>query len=1026
MNIQTFREYINTTINESGNAVKDQIGIRPIKQKEVLLTLKNIKKDILTPLGIKDDEYAVLGSIGKKSPEETSGDIDCAIFTNTVCNTLKCDVSDVVDKLTEWLKSKFNYSIRKTPGLGIVTIAYPIEDSKEDFVQLDLMFSESIAWSKFAWHSPDFTKQESKYKGLYRNVLLQSIVTVISFEVLDTLDTGEVKEFQKWTYNRSKGLERAIKSYIGKKGSIIKTPATLERELITNSPREFINLIFGEDFEESDLNSFESLLELIQDPNYEHFDKYEDIIKETIKNLKKDKAPIPNEISYMSESVFGFNTLRGFLFEGDSTSTSGKIPDDIQNAIKAQFKKWKIAPKAKGDTFEEETDWNVTKTNNTLLYWFPKDINWDIELNPEDNIEDFAKIVYDSFAGFKDGQKPHIFFSNKKTKMYYKQTSKKNAESIKEVNLPFSIAAKNVKISGTYDSVFVYYGVNQTGEVATGNTSDKSQNVAPDTEAVFNLTIRKADFLKSADFKECMLGFFIHWYKDVKAAATLSELKTLMKEKNSQWEDSVVSLVKERFTENNQSKLPGENDVINKQFSEVLAKKNNTTIKQIVKQIQFSVSQVELLYRFKNNQSNISDDSLPKLLNTLIDLEKFPNIIQNNLTYILENFEVDRDQMFKKIRSTASKIIGHSFRPDKWNPGDVYMIRKDKYGFINQQLDNIEAAASTNTQLNFNLDKIQAINNLFVNLQTDVEEDENQHILSISLKNDVAQWGRATDLKRISGNILDTLKGGDNKSDNVEPKLQINTKYKWAPEVLKNLREVFTQATFQWNAKNVETDVLSNTDKNLQNTQNKIKAYLFFIELMNNKKDLKELQTEIQKAEKLTATANKLKELDPAKWKELKQKSDDDVNKLKQKESIKNRLHKLQIDSDVIDWNAYVSADDWKTLQHVIIECVNFATCNWSIDSDIKESQMSPTFVRLTAGDGDKISPKIEQFGGTLAFTTDVETQFSIIDTNKNGEVTIIVSDANLNNNKYNIQLQFRTAGGLSINITSKEVKKVK
>ena len=53
------------------------------------------------------------------------------------------------------------------------------------------MPSDNMEYSKWMYHSPDFTKAESKYKGLFRNQLIMAIEEVAKLNVV-ALDVNEL------------------------------------------------------------------------------------------------------------------------------------------------------------------------------------------------------------------------------------------------------------------------------------------------------------------------------------------------------------------------------------------------------------------------------------------------------------------------------------------------------------------------------------------------------------------------------------------------------------------------------------------------------------------------------------------------------------------------------------------------------------------------------------------------------------------------------------------------------------------
>lgn len=305
MSIKSFKEFllesINVTITESGNAIENS---RPIKQYEIPDTLKDIEKNLLTKLlQLEKHEFALLGSAGKKiNPNDVSGDIDMGISVHKVAGVLQCDFTEVMKELTDFLLNK-GYEVTPLHGASIVSVGYPIQSKEGGFVQLDLMLSEDIEWTKFAWHSTDFRVTKSKYKGAYRNILLRAIAASYVFEETKAEeDVGKIKKgdvllVDRFSLDLRKGLNKVVNSYEGKKpGTIVKNATTLSKDTITNNPEKLVKILLGDDFTIEDADRFETLLNCINNPKFKNYNKRDVIIETFKKDLIKQKMAIPSEI----------------------------------------------------------------------------------------------------------------------------------------------------------------------------------------------------------------------------------------------------------------------------------------------------------------------------------------------------------------------------------------------------------------------------------------------------------------------------------------------------------------------------------------------------------------------------------------------------------------------------------------------------------------------------------------------------------------------------------------------------------
>lgn len=283
-------------ILESGNAITNSI---PFKQDEIPGTLKWIEKNVFPLIGIDGfgDDAAVIGSAGKKLQDQTSGDIDIAVSADKIAGYLDTSLSSVLFDLNNILK-KNHFETLMVPGLNQISIAAPKEgDPKNGYGQVDLMLSRDIKWSAFMYHSPDFTKNESMYKGAYRNILLMAAIGKSFLEIKDQTDEGEVKEYEAYVIRLNQGVVQVRKSFIGKKG-LLKTPKLLKDfdKEITNVPQDVTDLLFN-NVSVNDIMTYEKLRDLINSNKFKFPGKRNDIFNEFKEKLNKSGLPLPADIA---------------------------------------------------------------------------------------------------------------------------------------------------------------------------------------------------------------------------------------------------------------------------------------------------------------------------------------------------------------------------------------------------------------------------------------------------------------------------------------------------------------------------------------------------------------------------------------------------------------------------------------------------------------------------------------------------------------------------------------------------------
>ena len=292
MLLQSFKSFI----LESGNAIK---GLSRINQENVEATLEDIYSKLLPILKVKKEDTTLLGSTGKKLPGGSSGDIDMAISLDvTMKKNKKTTFGDLCDFLIPKLK-KVSAGIKDSRGLGIITIQWPIVNTdgnqKEEFVQLDLMFVDSLKYSAWTFYSPH--ERDSKYKGVYRMKAMAVILKNIDKKVLKTIkiDGKEVEvKWKNYILDLGKGVFMALKDLQGKKGLLSKAKK-VEREIFSNDPDKIVKLMLGPTFNTMDVDSFEALWRSIHRKDFVHKKNLKNII-EGIRNSFIDMGlPLPEE-----------------------------------------------------------------------------------------------------------------------------------------------------------------------------------------------------------------------------------------------------------------------------------------------------------------------------------------------------------------------------------------------------------------------------------------------------------------------------------------------------------------------------------------------------------------------------------------------------------------------------------------------------------------------------------------------------------------------------------------------------------
>ena len=237
-----------------------------------------------------------LGSTGKKKDTDMSGDIDIAIEMEFT--------TENVERIKSYLEDEYGKDVQIYISYGFKIVSFGLkyntlvkdETEKEKYAQVDLMFSNDLAYSKFMYHSPNYKNNESKFKGLYRTNLLIFIAGRTPHGVKDVYDEeGNLMDFWKYSLTYDRGLVLTHKTHRGKKKRL-KNPVTVKEdtELILKDPEKIVKFILGPDATIADTNSFESLSEYMFSDKYPNKDIIPDILNDYFSDERQH--PMINEI----------------------------------------------------------------------------------------------------------------------------------------------------------------------------------------------------------------------------------------------------------------------------------------------------------------------------------------------------------------------------------------------------------------------------------------------------------------------------------------------------------------------------------------------------------------------------------------------------------------------------------------------------------------------------------------------------------------------------------------------------------
>ena len=325
------------------NKEKVMSGSGPIHKHDISDTVKVIAGLVeVYPEELMD---GLLGSAGK---QEVSGDIDLA-------------VEDTLENIVDVLERN-NATFKVNKGLNCVHLLVEIKGPKRDIpnytgtVQVDLFFGEK-EWLKFSHFSAG---DKSRYKGLDRTILLQSIISATT-DFADHDDDGNLIAKVGPIFNLSEGIRTQYRIAPAKKNGegyikkLIEVDADdnifnnrygfiRTQHIDINTPSEAAIFIFGRkaskiygggeynDITEQDLGSFEQVHKLMLERIPA---KKQQIIQKIFRNRTGKVLPIKESTMPWHENI----TIGWWLNNESITFYHGTHKDKaeliLQNGLKA-------------------------------------------------------------------------------------------------------------------------------------------------------------------------------------------------------------------------------------------------------------------------------------------------------------------------------------------------------------------------------------------------------------------------------------------------------------------------------------------------------------------------------------------------------------------------------------------------------------------------------------------------------------------------------------------------------------------
>lgn len=286
--VPEFNQHDGSIIKEGGNVFNESNSVVP---KELLQTNINFS---LKLHGLNDLKYKLVGNINKP----LLGDIDIAVDKKELVNRFDISEDNFWEDLNKFLV-KFSkaseYKINK--GLKQFHLLSPLVDKsgkqisaidkngktleEPGKIQIDV-FVGNLNWMSDVISGAPL---ESKYKAVYRNLLLNAAFAVIKWP-----SKKNPSVYNKLTMDGREGFKMVQKQITKNKDKKIK-----ERQF-TVDPDVVGHVLFNKSIKWKDINSFEKLWDLFISDKFRFKSLRNDIIQEFKKTLIRNKKKLPVEL----------------------------------------------------------------------------------------------------------------------------------------------------------------------------------------------------------------------------------------------------------------------------------------------------------------------------------------------------------------------------------------------------------------------------------------------------------------------------------------------------------------------------------------------------------------------------------------------------------------------------------------------------------------------------------------------------------------------------------------------------------
>jgi len=288
---------------EGGRAFDDLSNFTAANSNEIKNEVIQLMEE---KFGLNSNQWAIVGSFNNKKDSSEINDIDIVVKIDAL-STINLNHPKDIDRVLTNIENKFkNLKIKSRVFsiIGVVSARLRIRENR--YIQVDIIPVTNLNWGTFIYHSPRPT--ESKYKGLYRNALIEAVAKSVHFnEVKYETDQRYFKESEVKSYTRYRMIKNAGLWSVVEQNEGVRKPKYVKIQnsytSITDDPKKIINILLGTDDLES-IKTFESVWGIVSSKTFKHHK----VLNEIIKNFKiiiedRLRMEIPSVVSTAEKSL---------------------------------------------------------------------------------------------------------------------------------------------------------------------------------------------------------------------------------------------------------------------------------------------------------------------------------------------------------------------------------------------------------------------------------------------------------------------------------------------------------------------------------------------------------------------------------------------------------------------------------------------------------------------------------------------------------------------------------------------------